>query len=492
MPHLLVIAVFLVLFLRDALPARSAASPGAWSWAAPLVSPVLIALVAGVLLRRAARALQATGDTRHVARGDRVLRVSLWAGVLVHAVSVLALGWLDFVRSSVGDLIVIDELLASLPPLVLMPVLWFFHAPIDALLRDAVLLRRLDEGGTIYPRVSRLEHVAMNLRHQVAIVLVPLAGVLAWGELVERLARAAVAQAPPPGSPVHGLVALIGSWLVEARAGAWIVAGVQLAGGLMLFALIPLALRRIWDTVPLAAGPLRDRLLGVCTDHAVRVRDLLVWRTSGTMVNGAVMGFHARARFILFTDALLDLLHQDHLEAVTAHEVAHIRLRHLAWLVVSVMASALATALVVSVVVQRAWAGLVPEELLGLVALVPSAAAALLGFGYVSRRFEWQADAFAAAHLSRRLGPDGGGRIAPEAVAAMSGALCLVADAAGVPSDRFTWRHGSIAHRRERLDALVGERADRLPIHREVRTLKLAAAIVLVVAVAGLVLGGFA
>src|SRR5690606_31987071 len=66
----------------------------------------------------------------------------------------------------------------------------------------------------------------------------------------------------------------------------------------------------------------------------VRFREVLLWRTFGGMVNAAVMGMLAPLRYILLSDALLEHLPAEQVEAVMAHEVAHIRKRHLVWLLV--------------------------------------------------------------------------------------------------------------------------------------------------------------
>jgi Zn-dependent protease with chaperone function len=113
---------------------------------------------------------------------------------------------------------------------------------------------------------------------------------------------------------------------------------------------------------------------------------------------------------------------------------------------------------------------------------------AVFAFGWVSRRFEWQADAFAARHLSEhppvREEADSGGLetrpprempskyIAPQAVDAMVGALESVAELNHLPRERFGFRHGSIAERVRRLRALQGVGVDALPIDGQVRWMK--------------------
>ena len=69
-----------------------------------------------------------------------------------------------------------------------------------------------------------------------------------------------------------------------------VLSGVNLAGVLLIIGLMPFVLRHLWDTVALGAGELRERLLKLCRDQGVRCRQVLLWRTHGLMLNGAVIG----------------------------------------------------------------------------------------------------------------------------------------------------------------------------------------------------------
>ena len=111
----------------------------------------------------------------------------------------------------------------------------------------------------------------------------------------------------------------------------------------------------------------------------------------------------------------------------------------------------------------------------------------LVVFGWVSRRFEWQADAFAAQHLSGFRRGVTGVTVTLEAAAAMVGALGAVARLNHIPRHARSWRHGSIASRQEKLRSIVGRPADRLAIDRLVAKIKVAIAIgaVLTVGVIG-------
>jgi STE24 endopeptidase len=248
--------------------------------------------------------------------------------------------------------------------------------------------------------------------------------------------------------------------------------------------LMPLVLRRVWDTIDLHPGPLREDLIAMCRDHRIRVRQVLLWRTHGTMINGAVLGLIGPARYIMLTDALLEMLPGEQVRAVMAHELGHIRRWHMPWLAAAAITAILLSSTAFWVILAMAapdWAQ--TEQGHGLV-LLGGIVAGLVAFGFASRRFEWQADAFAVQHLSGWRGRRGDERvpIAPEAVSAMAGALGAVAALNHIPLRRFTWRHGSIASRQQRLMRLIGAPAGRLWPDREAALVKaLIAAAVLVV-----------
>ena len=95
--------------------------------------------------------------------------------------------------------------------------------------------------------------------------------------------------------------------------------------------LLPVALRRVWRTSPLPAGPLRDRLVAVCRAQHTGVREILVWHTDGRVANAAVAGILRGLRYVFLTDGLLARLSPAEVEAVLRHELGHITGRHMLW-----------------------------------------------------------------------------------------------------------------------------------------------------------------
>lgn len=470
MMHILLIACFAAVYLRDGMEAPVLWHwLGRWSGAAPgLVAACSVGSLAAVwvashlVIWRLGLRLDRRGRYRDAQRAEVVLLLSRLAAVGLHAFNVLALGWLDAVRHATGNLVGVDELLACLPVLTVFTLGLYSFFPVDRRLRESVIIGALDQGRSLPPMLTRWQYIAGSLRHQVLWVLIPIACIMTWGEQTDRWAQR------------HTLSS------VEAGAA-------QFAGILALLLVMPAVMRRLWDTVSLGPGPLRDRLEAMCRDQGIRVRDLLVWRTHGTMINGAVMGFVPRFRYILLTDALIEHLPMQQIEAVMAHELGHVRRHHILWLGASAIGSITVVSWLMLVGMELARPGLTNAEWAQAVAGGASLGVGLLVFGLVSRRFEWQADAFAVQHMSgyhRRA--DGPVELTPEAVEAMRGALESVARLNHIPRRRFTWRHGSIAARQERLEALAGLRADRLPIDRLGRVIAVVAAVV-GLAAAGLV-----
>ncbi|MFN0010774.1 MAG: M48 family metallopeptidase [Phycisphaerales bacterium] len=441
-------------------------------WLVPLI---VIGAVSHALLHWAASRLDRTGSWRVVSATDWTLGIARWAALLWHVFSILLLGGLDVVRRAIGDQIALDELAATLPLLALFAYLWYAAFPVERRLREAVLLRQLDSGVPIHAPPSRGRFVLLQFRHQVLIVVVPIAILLAWSEGWWRL----LARWYPHGSPAQ----------VSAAHTA-----LQLLGVLLSLALLPPLFRLLWHTTRIGPGPLRDDLLALCRAQRVRVRDVLVWRTHGSMINGCVLGLWGPLRYVLLTDALLDSLPRDEVQAVMGHEVGHVVRWHIPWLLAAILACTGGCVLVADLLA-RAFNLTEPDSpvggaggaLLSITLAVCALAGGLLLFGFISRRFEWQADAFAAQHLSGWRKSDAGsarGTVTPEAAHAMIAALHAVSRLNHVAPRRFSFRHGSIARRVANLRALIGQPLSALPIDRHVRIIKGLCAIVLAIVLA--------
>ncbi len=215
----------------------------------------------------------------------------------------------------------------------------------------------------------------------------------------------------------------------------WLVPLVGLAS---LMLVLPPMLRALLGADPLPPGPLRDRLTNRCGAMGFDGAQLLLVST-GSLANAFVVGFSSRWRYVFFTRSIVEGMIPEHLECVLAHEVTHAQKRHILYY----LFAAVAFSMVSMLAEEKLEAAGVPGA--GLMALVLGWAVLFWGvaFGYVSRRFETEADLVAA-----RVAPPAEGAPPPYVAArTMAAALDRVADLNGVPVDAPSWRHFNIARR---------------------------------------------
>ena len=480
--YVLIIALVMALFVHDA-------SPGDWVTHVSFGWADIALIFAPKLVISAAYAIACTVTLRRLrtpARGHALRRldqVTLLYSILlvISYYHDLWIGSLAYVRSVVGDLVLLDEVLVLTPPILMVVWSWWAYYPIDRTIREASLIRRLDAGLPVAPTWTRTQYITSHLRHQVALILVPLLAMLGWSETI-------VGYAPEYWPLIGGDPRPI----------------LLFAGSVSIFLLAPLVIRHLWDTVPLPTGTLRVRLEQMCAQYKIGVRDLLLWRTFGGMINGAVMGLIAPVRYILLTDALLESMPQRQIEAVMAHEIAHVRRRHMFWLVAvagGTLGSLTIAWILLIVACTEVLGGQittdatiqeyqlistgaifsVSEQDVQLLATGASMVCWIGVLGWTSRRFERQADTFAVQHLAR---DERGDMISPTAIETMASALQQVADLNHISTTRRSWWHGSILSRQTYLRSLEGQPIDRTPIDRQVLRIKIVSALVVLALIA--------
>jgi Zn-dependent protease with chaperone function len=522
----LILALFIGLFMHDAL-AGSPVEAAARVAAASLSNPVCLALVLGpklavallyhLLCRRAIRQMARGRSTAPIRRLERVAAVLKPIIIGSFLADLFALDALVRLRLMIGDLVLVDEVLIMLPALVATAWMWLAYYPVDVRMRQATFMSRIERGEPVHIW-TRGQFILSQVRHQWALMGLPLLLLAGWWESVQKC---------------------FGEGRHEGFQG-----GLMLGGALVIFLFTPVMIRHVWDTVPLPAGSLRDTLMGMCRQYCVGVRELLLWRTFGGMINGAVMGLFGPLRYILLTDGLLETMPARQVEAVMAHELAHVRKHHMFWLLAVAASSMDLLRSLADIGIRTtlgamnggpAWlpepmaAAMADRQTPQLGAMALSMIAWFFIFGWVSRRFERQADTFAVQHLARQWhekekatadtathGPDAEpprpmltaaelvgaletgkpvaiapqltpvepGHIPSAAADVMAGALQTVADLNCIPTKRKSWRHGSIAWRQNYLRSLTGTPIDDTSIDRQVRRIKLAGVVILVAAVA--------
>ena len=177
---------------------------------------------------------------------------------------------------------------------------------------------------------------------------------------------------------------------------------------LLMMVLAPVLILPLFNKfTPLPEGTLRDRLLALAERTNFRARSIQVMDGSkrSRHSNAFFIGFGRLRRIVLF-DTLTQQLAEPELEAVLAHEIGHARLWHIPKMLAGSAAGTLAGFFALAWLAQQAWFyrtfGFVPgnfEPALLLFALLSGAITFWFSplLHHWSRRYEYQADAFAAA-----------------------------------------------------------------------------------------------
>ncbi|HWL95334.1 MAG TPA: M48 family metallopeptidase [Phycisphaerae bacterium] len=263
----------------------------------------------------------------------------------------------------------------------------------------------------------------------------------------------------------------------------------------IVLVLAPWMLRHIWATEPLPAGALRDRFTATCDRIGLRYREILLWHTHGATVNAAVMGFVAPLRYVLVSDALLETMDEEEIEAVFGHEAGHVRHWHLpffgAFALVSMYVAGGVMHLLLFIDRQMGAGYSIDNSLLQMSALATLLLMWLFGFAWLSRKFERQADLFGV----RCITPD-----VPECLAACpvhgtprKAGLCVtaagifertltrIAELNGIPKESPSWRHGSIESRCQLIERFVKDIASLRRFDRKILAIKMGLLAALVV-----------
>ena len=159
----------------------------------------------------------------------------------------------------------------------------------------------------------------------------------------------------------------------------------------------PLLLGLIWRTTPLTDVNLRTKLHRLAAQDNIKYKDIVIWQTE-SVANAAVAGIAPWSRQIFLTDALLQHFSDDEIEAVVAHEFGHIRYKHILTYLMFMIVYFLSYA------IYYTYIGGPLESLPSTYSLVPAVGLVffislyfVIIFRALSRRFEHQADLYAAA-----------------------------------------------------------------------------------------------
>jgi STE24 endopeptidase len=181
---------------------------------------------------------------------------------------------------------------------------------------------------------------------------------------------------------------------------------------------------------------------------------------------------------VLLSDGLLAAMDHRQVEAVFGHEAGHVRCHHIPHFLVFAFVGWLAVAGLMELVARSALkaGGTVGVSAFTVQSIGIVATVALwgVGFGWLSRRFEREADLFGARCVtppaeecrtpcSVHLEPDQAavsnpdGRVCATGTAIFASALDRVALLNGIPHEERSWRHSSIGSRIRFLASLAGD-----------------------------------
>jgi STE24 endopeptidase len=409
---------------------------------------LLLILVAAWWNRRLARRVAGDNFSRQLRRFNRGMGVFRMAVPIWFLTGVHLMGWGDLVSTALWQIGLTPGrydtpglVLGCLPAFLAWMGLWWAQYPADLCFREQGLLAQLDAGFPIHQPPTLASYFRVHLRLQLFFTIVPIMALVSLRDLISLGLR-------PLG--------------LDEEKSVVIQLGVSLVTAALVLLFAPVILKRVLHTESMPPGPLRDRLESICRRHRVRYRDVLLWRTDFNMGNAAVMGLIPQVRYILMSDLLLETMTDEQIEAVFAHEVGHVIHRHMLWFAVFFGTTLL------GLVALSGPVGDYFDRWLGAVAVsnavdVTGGLAGAMGvftlFLFLSRRFERQADVFAARNLELAT-PATDSPVSEHGATLFASALEQVARINCIPVTAWSWCHGSIAHRMEYLHEL-SEHPDR-------------------------------
>ncbi|MBW2193797.1 MAG: M48 family metalloprotease [Deltaproteobacteria bacterium] len=211
----------------------------------------------------------------------------------------------------------------------------------------------------------------------------------------------------------------------------------------------PAMIQKLWQCKPLETGYARNRIEALCQKAGVGYNNILYWPIfGGRMITAGVMGLIRRFRYILVTDALLRLLEPEEVDAVIAHEIGHVKQKHLLFYLVFFVGYLMLSYATFDLVIYFVFylepiyrfimnAGLkqaaVTSAIFNVTIILIFLVYFRFLFGYFMRNFERQADAYVYALF--------------ESAKPLISTLEKIAITSGQSPDKPNWHHFSISER---------------------------------------------
>ncbi|MCG3181160.1 MAG: Protease HtpX [Phycisphaerae bacterium] len=439
----------------------------------------------------AARRLDRDGSMNR-RRYRRGLMLLTWAMIVLFGAQLYWADWAAVVLSALHlrGWPLVAEMTVWAPFVAMLMGFWASAWLVDVRLRLMDIQRRLEAGLPVHAAGGRPVwglggFMAFQIRFHLLLVLVPLLAILLIHAGLDRL--------------FPSVSRLLERWGLDAgQRGA--IYGVALLGIVLgVFMVAPVMLAAVLSTRPLDDGPLRSGLESSLSRLGVKVRRILLWRTGGMVSNAAVMGLWGRLRYVLLSDGLIETLPDEQIEGVFGHELGHVTHHHIFYYLLFVAAGAFWIDLTAGTLLQSQWFSRLEASRPAISTAVEAGYWVLVAvgggmlFGWLSRRFERQADLTGAQAISLdglahanlmpaawavEAGPGGDETVVvvptdpgdappaarrvdlaavphPAAIEVYSAALLRIAQINGMDRNQHTWRHGSIQGRCDHLRRLA-------------------------------------
>ncbi|MCD4764808.1 MAG: M48 family metalloprotease [Desulfobacterales bacterium] len=240
----------------------------------------------------------------------------------------------------------------------------------------------------------------------------------------------------------------------------------------------PAMIQKFWRCKPLESGYVRSRIEKLCRRAGLEYSNILYWPIfGGRMITAGIMGLIKKFRYILITKALVRHLEPEEMDAVIAHEIGHVKRKHLHFYLVFfigyifvsyTMFDLLIYFIIYTDPVYRliSSSGINHDTIISavfsLIIIIIFFIYFRYIFGYFMRNFERQADTYVYA-------------LFPSAKPLIS-TFKKIAVTTGQPPDRPNWHHFSI---KERIEYLNLCEQDKTYITRQDRKIKKSIAVYL-------------
>ena len=220
---------------------------------------------------------------------------------------------------------------------------------------------------------------------------------------------------------------------------------------ILLVLFLPPFIKYWWGCSALPQTEEKESIVNFFRKVGFKYRDILRWPIlEGRMMTAGVMGLLPKFRYILITDSLLNILSQEELRAVMAHEIGHIKYRHILFYILFLLgymaiSFGLFDFLFYAMAMQPWLFGLLNSQkelqagIFYFLLSMPIILSVILYFRYIMgffmRNFERQADLYSAKIMGK---PD------PTITS-----LEKIARFSGLSRHQPSWHHFSIAERTE-------------------------------------------